>query len=107
MKLITERSQIKEIANRWHSQYEHNVQTNEIVNIEIKLALLDKETATTKDVTEIIGNDTWCQPSKCDECGAIVDVAVQVGKDTDYKSATAVLCISCIEKALSLIRSNT
>ena len=100
MKLITERTQIQDIAARWRAQYPRDRQ-----EIAQKLDALD-ENSTADDVAAIIGNRTWCQPSTCNDCGAVADVAVQVGEEPDYESRTATLCLACVEKALSLMRPN-
>lgn len=42
----------------------------------------------------------------CDECGAVVDVAVQVGEEPNYESRTATLCFACVEKAMALMCAN-
>lgn len=42
----------------------------------------------------------------CDECGIDVAVGVRVGEEPDYESATAVLCITCVENALNLLREH-
>lgn len=101
MELITERTQVRNVAKLWRRQYPNSKQ-----DIAEKLDALDVETATAEDVAAIIGNDSWCKPSKCNECGETVPVAVMVGEEPDYESATATLCFSCVEKALSLMGSN-
>jgi len=105
VKLITERTQLCDVATRWREQYPGN-RTDDKGEIAKKLDALDGETATAEDVAAIIGNNSWCAPSKCNECGAVVAVAVQVGEEPDYESRTATLCFVCVEKALSLMGPN-
>lgn len=109
MKLITERTQVRDVANRWANAYPktgpygRDPQKQAITKA---LVALDAETATAADVAAIIGNDSWCGPKKCHECGAVVNVAVQVGEEPDYESSTATLCLACLEKALALMGPN-
>jgi hypothetical protein len=109
MKLITERTQVREVAAMWANSYplsEPYGRDPDKQAITRALAALDAETATAADVAAIIGNDTWCGPSTCHECGAVVDVAVQVGEEPEYESRTATLCFACVEQALTLIGPN-
>ena len=102
MRLITERTQIRSIASRWRSQYPRNRHDDKDA-ISEKLATLDTDTATADDVATIIGNDSWCGPTECDECGAAVEVAVQMGEKQDYESNTVKLCFACVKKAMLLM----
>ena len=106
MKLITERTQIRDVAARWAKTYPTNGWYGSDLkkqSIAKALSELDAETATSADVASIIGNDSWCCPSMCDECEAVVDVAVQVGEEPDDESNTATLCFACVEKAMALM----
>lgn len=98
MKIITERTQVRDVAKRWRQQY-----TNSKQDIAKKLDALDVETATSADVAAIIGDNSWCGLLKCDECEEKVAVAVMVGEEPDYESATATLCVACVKKALQLM----
>ena len=109
MKLITERTQVCDVAARWANSYPKNGpygRDPQKQAITKALAALDAKTATAADVAAIIGNDSWVGPQKCHECGAVVDVAVQVGEEPDYESSTATLCLACVEKALALMGPN-
>jgi hypothetical protein len=101
MKLINERTQIREVSERWTEQYGSSSEANKTI-IKKALELIDKETATAKDLKEIIGNDSWTQVERCNECGARALEVVRVGEEPDYESNTAYLCKPCIEKALAL-----
>lgn len=101
MKLTTERVRIREEARRWNAQPPINQEYSEIAE---KFKSLDLNTATAEEVGAILGYD-WRGPPRCDECRAIVTVAVQVGEEPDYDSATAMLCRSCVAKALSLLEA--
>jgi hypothetical protein len=63
---------------------------------------LDKETATAKDVADIIGNTSWAREQKCDECGQYVGALVEIGEEYDYESSIAWVYRRCIEKAVGL-----
>ena len=110
MKLITERTQIREVAALWRKQYPQPRRTIDIAGDKIhneiagKLDALDVEAATAADVAAIIGNTSWCHQSRCDECNRFFPAAIQVGEEPDYESSTAILCLECLEKALALVR---
>jgi len=40
---------------------------------------------------------------KCEECGKLVDVVVEIGEPPEYDSITPYVCESCLRKALALI----
>ena len=103
MKLETMRDQVKVVAKRWRVQYVSGEWGVDEQDIQRKLDALDVETATDKDVAEIIGNDTWVGPHKCHECGTKTWSAVELGEPRDYKSATATICIDCLRKAVALV----
>lgn len=116
MKLITQRDQIRTVAERWKEQYcrrafspaanavidfwsttYSNESTEAIYN---KLAALDGETATAADVDAIIGNNSWSSVGyHCSECDTQpADAILQVGEELDYDSCTAFLCRDCAAK---------
>jgi hypothetical protein len=109
MKLLTEREKVRTVAAAWAKQYSKNgPYGNDAEKQEIAKALsaLDPETATASDVAAIIGNNSWCGPCKCDECGKEAETAVQLGEEPDYESATAVVCFDCVQKAMTLMMPN-
>lgn len=109
MKLITERTQVRDVAARWANAYPSNGRYKNDQNkqaITKTLAAIDVATATSADVTAIIGNDSWCRSPTCNNCGEVVGVAVQLGEEPDYESRTATLCFACLKQALELIESN-
>ena len=98
MELINERQLIRGVADKWRRQYRGDKR-----DIQEKLAALDPETATAKDVFEIVGNDSWTIPPSCSECGAEASEIVQVGEEPDYESNTAYICGPCLLKACALM----
>ncbi len=104
MKLITERSQIRDLVAAWGKAYGRNPNVNKFAK---SLSMLDPETATAADVAAIIGSDAWSRPEKCHECGLPANILILVGEELDYESSTARLCLPCLEKALALMVINT
>lgn len=108
MKLLDARTQIREVAARWRDHYLDNgvwastMRNSDTGTIDVELRALDVETATPQDVAAIIGNDSWCCPQRCDECGDRKWQVVRLGEEPDYESATANICVDCLRKALAL-----
>ena len=114
MNLITKRSLIRAVADRWCEQYfpfnndaplfsKRMGFSNDLTKRQIHDALvsLDKATATEDMVSNIIGNASWTN-IKCDECGKDVDAVIVVGEPMDYESHTARLCRECAVKILQI-----
>jgi hypothetical protein len=101
MKLMNERNQVRGIAKRWRAQYGAYKDWKQEVTR--KLDAIDDETATAADVAAIIGNETWAEPRTCHECGEASWDVVQVGEEPDYESATALVCVHCLRKAIALV----
>lgn len=110
MHLITKRSLIRSVADRWHAQYAPFRNDSPLFSkrmglsdgltkqqIHSALAALEKETATEDDVANIIGNRSWAN-IQCHECGWDVAAVIVVGETEDCESHTAHLCQACAEK---------
>lgn len=104
MKIITERTLIREVAEKWREAYSdpHWIKDKEKQAIGVNLAALDPERATPADVEAVIGNPSWTNVGECDECGKAVKALVEVGQDPGYDSSTARICKRCATKALAL-----
>jgi hypothetical protein len=103
MELITERSLIATVSERWREQYSSSRYPDK-QSIAVRLEKLDLKTATAEQVKEIIGNDSWTRVPRCSECGTeSVARIVRVGEEPDYDSNTAYLCPSCVCKAMKLV----
>lgn len=107
MKITTRNMRAREAAKKWKFQYKDS-NANEWRNRnghdreKTYRQLVELGTSPDPDaVDEIIGNPTWTDV-KCDQCGAYVDMVVQVGQEPDYDSATCELCVSCINNAFEL-----
>ncbi len=115
-RLITQRDLILGVAEKWRGQYADAIRAlnkdpdsltgHQLKNAKVyaKLLKLKGDTATAGDVAAIIGNDSWTE-IHCDQCEKSVLAAVVVGADMDYDSATAMLCVDCLEQAASLLRN--
>lgn len=105
MKVITERTLIREVARRWRAQYApFDRRGQDKKDIAAALSGIDPETATAKDVEAIIGNNSWTQIPICDECGSEdADRVIEVGAPPDHDSSTARLCPACVAKAVTLL----
>jgi hypothetical protein len=68
-----------------------------------ELLAMNSQTATAAEVNEIIGNQRWCCPRECDECGAKTWGLVQLGQEPDDESNTAEICGNCLTAALRLL----
>lgn len=107
MELITERGQIRTVAKRWRKQYGEGTYGADKRNRNIvgELDALDVETATSADVAEIIGNNSWVCVESCDECGKETWDCVQLGESPDYESRTVYVCGDCLRAALELLNN--
>lgn len=106
MNLLSEREQVRGVSARWQAQY-RNYHSNpqdeaEKRAIGARLAALNVEKATAKDVLGIVGNASWVGPAACDECGHKSWSSVVLGEPPDYESHTATICLRCLRKAVKL-----
>lgn len=109
-RLITSRALIRKVAQRWHKQYFrdgkwHSGLSMDAPAIYSRLLALDLETATSDDVTAVIGNASW-NDLRCSECERKVDAVCEVGEEPDYESATAYLCIDCLRRAMAAMEGH-
>lgn len=106
MKLLNERTQVKQAIKNWVRRYGLDLTYGADKRgrkVGAELLALDQETATADDVAEIIGNSSWADEKSCGECGAQSWSIVEIGELPDYESATAYLCRDCLQSALNLI----
>lgn len=110
MKLVTARERIRGVAERWKKQYLirsdsptgrwAQVSSGSAGTVYDRLAALDVEKATVKDVEAIIGNDTWVT-RLCDDCGKTAETTVEFGGYFGDESME--LCLPCVNKAVSMV----
>ena len=108
MKLITVRGVTREVAKQWREQYPRpedrvgKVASKEHLAIGERLAALNLETATRKQVADIIGNDGWTAVPGCSECRRDdLERVLRIGEDPHhYESKTAYLCEECAMHAV-------
>jgi hypothetical protein len=98
MIIITERSKILSIIDKWKEAYCSKFD-DKILN---DLKKLNLNTTTAEEVNAIIGNDAWTS-CECDECKQKVQKIIMVGEEPDYESRTAFLCKDCLSKAFSMM----
>jgi hypothetical protein len=116
VKLLSERNQVRSVAERWLRQYKRWYRGHGYVwydwpgdpgrgeRIHEGLLALDVETATAADVDAVIGfAKGWVAPESCYECGDRSWDVVQLGEEPEYESHTAYICGSCLRKALGLV----
>lgn len=92
MILITKQDKIKNIVKRWTRQYPKS-------KADITRKLRQINPTTEDEIAEIIGNRSWTD-NYCHECNTDCDVLVQLGQEPDYESATANICLNCLQKAI-------
>lgn len=105
MIILNERNQVKQAIKDWCLHYgltRTYPMDKRGRKVGEELMALNPETATAKDVAEIIGNTLWAGPRCCSECGSETWDCVQLGEPPDYESATAWICKDCLKKALQL-----
>lgn len=110
MQLITERMNIKEHIAVWVVAHRHSLEGiliedefTAVARAGLKaLEALDPETCSAADVNGVLGSTCYFT-SHCSECNHEVSDVVSLGYDDEYECAAAVICKSCLEKALSLI----
>lgn len=113
MKVLTIRSQIRDVADRWRDQYIEYVGRKprwkecggqmDSEAIYGRLAGLDVETATPDDVKAIIGNGSWIRPVICDECGRTFPALAQFTIDMGYEEAIFELCAECLRQSADVL----
>jgi hypothetical protein len=102
MVLLTKKDILSNLPERWKSQYRTNYQlSNGKMTFDIINELEAETNLTEERAKEILGNDSWTR-NKCDECNADVYATVQLGQEPDYESATANICLDCLNKAVAL-----
>lgn len=105
MELITERSRIKTVAERWDACYGPDfrpIAGGSSKTISEKLHALNLSKVSAATVNKIIGNDTWTKLT-CDECLADVKKLVvfyHEGGDAVYD-----ICESCATKVKTLFKT--
>lgn len=108
MEIMNERFQIKQAIKNWIGMYgleETYGADKRGRQVGKELMALDQETATTSEVTEIIGV-SWVYKKECGECGEKTWDIVEIGEIPNYESQTAYLCLNCLKKAVRLLENN-
>lgn len=100
MRLITRAENARKATASWYSTYFQGGQWRYGEDKQEKYrSLLELgENPDADDVDRVIGNDSWTA-CRCDECGTLREVVLQIGEDPGYESATANICKPCLRKA--------
>jgi len=109
MRVLNERTRVKDAIRNWIASYGLDLSygaDKRGISVGRELLKLDQETATYKDVAELIGNESWSCKTICGECGKKTWDIVEIGETPDYESATAYVCADCLRKALNLLGDN-
>jgi hypothetical protein len=105
MELITERSQIKSVAQRWDAVYGPDFRptvSGSSKEISVTLHALNLNKVSTNTVAKVIGNDTWTVLI-CRECAVEVKkVVVFYGSDGDRAYQ---ICESCATKVKTMFKT--
>lgn len=106
--VITKRTLIQSIPDRWRRQYlrgrdgrEHDWLDRQKECIYNRLRKLDLSVVSAQEIAAIVGNDSWTRIT-CDQCSMDVDAIVRVGQAPDYESHTAGLCKKCLLEAVDI-----
>jgi len=112
MKLLNERAQVKLAIKNWLGIYgaEYTYpEDNRGIKVGAELMALDPETATARDVADIIGESFWAHEKPCSECGTrtwnIIKFEEMEGPMDD--STIIFICRDCLVKALRLIEGDS
>lgn len=104
MRLMRERDQARRVAKDWQDTYGHDGHYRDAKEeIGRALSKMDPETVTAKEIAAIIGNDSWCAPIVCQECGEETWDIVELGEILGHDSATAYVCLDCLRKVVRLL----
>ena len=106
MELITERSRIKTVAERWDAVYGPSFRptvTGSSKEKSAKLHALNRSKVSAKTVNKIIGNDTWTR-LVCDECLQPVPKVAALYSPADG-SAVFQICEPCATKVKTLFKT--
>ena len=111
MEVFTVRSQIRDVAKRWHDEYADEIASpaywgshgDACVVIYNQLLALDINAATPDDVAAIIGNPTWIAPVVCNECGQTAPALIQFSIDMGEGPETFRLCADCLRRASDML----
>jgi hypothetical protein len=104
MELITKKTILANLVERYKNQYPKNVQFFDGTFSADLLKKLEDEKELTEQKANAILNDSWTR-NKCHECQQDVDAVVQIGDEPDYESHTANICLPCLLKAVDLIKT--
>lgn len=110
MKVITKQSLIDNLPERWFNGYglkdtRSNFRlANNKMALDIYNELIENKPLTEEKIIKIIGHASWIT-EYCNECNKPNDYIIEIGQEPDYDSATAKMCINCLNKAVKELSS--
>tara|TARA_Y100000310_G_scaffold289068_1_gene315198 strand:- start:150 stop:467 length:318 start_codon:yes stop_codon:yes gene_type:complete len=104
MKIIRKQEICEDVPRHWAAQYSGPAVRDELKDITAVLQALPKRELTPMKINAIIGNSTWTDLN-CDECGEDSERVVSLGCGDFNGGREALICASCLEKALGLLRT--
>lgn len=104
MRLLGEKEAIEQAIEVFIHQYGLGTYGADTRGIKVgaELLKLDLKTATVEEVTKLIGNPTWVEPERCEECGARSYSVVQIGEHFHCEGPATCICLDCLRKAMKL-----
>ena len=105
--LITRQYQANRAAKRWKVNYPKDTITTVGSSNKTYDKLIDLgPTPNPDDVDKIIGNNSWTEVPRCEQCDKRVEAVVEVGQEPDWESRTCYLCKECITKLYNFIQGS-
>jgi hypothetical protein len=99
MTTTTKQDLLNQLPARWRATYGSGRYGADKALI---LSALEAEPNLTEArATAIIGNGSWTM-NCCNECEQDCEITVRLGQEPDYESATASICLPCLQKAVTL-----
>ena len=105
MEVITRRRLAEKAADKWKRQYPPGSDKRHDA-IGCKLRELGPH-PDPDAVDAAIGNSSWTDLWRCDECDSQAAVIVRLGEEPDYESSTAYVCLPCLRKAVGMAEEAT
>jgi hypothetical protein len=103
MRIITQRSLIQSVAERWEVMFPVG-DKDPILNLKklTELKALNLDTCSPDDVALITGNENWVKVPPCGGCGAEEAPVVEITESVEFGFRRTYLCRPCVAKALNL-----
>lgn len=97
MKLLTRQTLANMTLARWIEQYPNRQRAKTEDDIR---ALGNAPDPNSLD--KVIGNNSWTEVPRCDECESYSDAVIRFGDGEEYEDNTVHICIVCLRSAVVL-----